>query len=173
MQDREVLITLTADVVAAHVSNNDVAADQLPGLISSIYQAFSSLGVEPALTEVKSEPAVSIRASIKPDYVACLECGKKLQMLKRHLSADHGISVEEYRQRWELAADYPLVAPNYTTKRRDLAKSIGLGRKPKSTSKSAPAGSAGSVSTKPKSSRPIGSRKLSLRFEKEAADGSN
>jgi|SRR5690606_16347420 len=125
----ETLITLTSDIVAAHVSNNSVAVDELPVLIQNVYGALSGLGVA-AQEEVKPEPAVSIRASVKPDHLVCLEDGKKMKMLKRHLMTDHGLTPAEYRTRWGLSADYPMVAPEYAEKRRVLAKQIGLGRKP-------------------------------------------
>ena len=128
--DSETLITLASDIVAAHVSNNSVAIDEVPGLIEKIYGTLSALGGAAAAAANPPEPAVSIRASVKPDYVVCLDCGKKMKMLKRHISTDHGLTTDEYRQRWGLNADYPLVAPNYAAKRRELAKKIGLGRKP-------------------------------------------
>ena len=125
----ETLITLTSDIVAAHVSNNSVGVDELPALIKNVYGALSGLGVAPQ-EEVKPEPAVSVRASVKPDHLVCLEDGKKMKMLKRHLMTDHGLTPAEYRARWGLPADYPMVAPDYAEKRRTLAKQIGLGRKP-------------------------------------------
>jgi predicted transcriptional regulator len=130
---KETLITLTSDIVAAHVSNNDVAVTDLPSLITNVYQALANLGETPVVEEVKPQPAVAIRNSIKPDYIVCLEDGKKLKMLKRYLRTNFNMSPEEYRARWGLAADYPMVAPNYAEKRRDLAKKIGLGRKPGTT----------------------------------------
>ena len=127
---QETMITLTADIVAAHVSNNSVAVNDLPTLISNIHGALSALvGPAPAAPEVKQEPAVSIRASIKPDYVVCLEDGKKLKMLKRHLMTHYNMTPDQYRAKWGLPADYPMVAPNYAEQRRTLAKSIGLGTK--------------------------------------------
>jgi len=126
----EMLITLTSDIVAAHVSNNSVAVEDVPTLITNIYGALAGLGQEVAVEVLALEPAVSVRSSVKPDSITCLECGKKLKMLKRHLSTDHNLTTDEYRQRWSLAASYPLVAPNYAEKRRELAKKIGLGRKP-------------------------------------------
>ncbi|MDD3798420.1 MAG: MucR family transcriptional regulator [Novosphingobium sp.] len=126
----ETLITLTSDIVAAHVSNNSVAVEDVPSLIANVFGALSSLGEPAPVVEEKPEPAVSIRSSVKPDYVVCLECGKKMKMLKRHLATDHGLTTDEYRARWGLNADYPLVAPNYAKTRRELAKKIGLGRKP-------------------------------------------
>ena len=134
---KSALITLTSDIVAAHVSNNDVAVSQLPELISSVYTALAGLGTPVEVAEVRPEPAVSIRNSVKPDYIVCLEDGKKLKMLKRYLRTNYNMSPEEYRARWGLAADYPMVAPNYAAQRRDLAKTIGLGRKPGTTVPSA------------------------------------
>ncbi|MGY6636299.1 MAG: transcriptional regulator [Erythrobacter sp. SCN 62-14] len=130
---KETLITLTSDIVAAHVSNNDVAVADLPGLITNVYSALASLGETAPVVEDKPEPAVSIRASVKPDYIVCLEDGKKLKMLKRYLRTNYNMTPEEYRARWGLPADYPMVAPNYAETRRDLAKKIGLGRKPGTT----------------------------------------
>src|SRR5579871_4997647 len=126
----ETLITLTSDIVAAHVSNNSVTVEDLPSLISGVYGALSGLGQPVPVVEEAPEPAVSVRSSVKPDYIVCLEDGKKLKMLKRHLMTHYNMTPEQYRQRWNLPADYPMVAPNYAEKRRELAKSIGLGRKP-------------------------------------------
>ena len=126
----ETLITLTSDIVAAHLSNNDVAVADVPGLITNVYAALANLGETPVVEEAKPQPAVAIRNSVKPDYIVCLEDGKKLKMLKRYLRTNYNMSPEEYRARWGLAADYPMVAPNYAETRRDLAKKIGLGRKP-------------------------------------------
>ncbi len=133
VQMKETLITLTSDIVAAHVSNNDVAVGDLPGLITNVYSALANLGETPVVEETKPEPAVAIRNSVKPDYIVCLEDGKKLKMLKRYLRTNYDMTPEEYRARWGLPADYPMVAPNYAEKRRDLAKKIGLGRKPGTT----------------------------------------
>lgn len=126
----ETLITLTSDIVAAHVSNNDVPVDQVPTLITTIYNALQSLGGEQPKVEERPEPAVSVRSSIKPDYLVCLEDGKKLKMLKRYLRTNFDMSPEEYRARWNLPADYPMVAPNYAERRRELAVKIGLGKTP-------------------------------------------
>ena len=125
----ETLITLTSDIVAAHVSNNSVGVEEVPALIQNDYGALAGLGAAPQV-ESKPEPAVSIRASVKNDHIVCLEDGKKMKMLKRHLMTDHGLTPVEYRARWGLPADYPMVAPDYAEKRRVLAKEIGLGRKP-------------------------------------------
>ena len=126
----EMLITLTSDIVAAHVSNNSVAVEDVAGLIGNVYSALAGLGRAVPVEEKLPEPAVSVRASVKPDYIVCLEDGKKLKMLKRHLMTHYNLTPEQYRARWNLPADYPMVAPNYAEKRRDLAKKIGLGRKP-------------------------------------------
>lgn len=126
----EMLITLTSDIVAAHVSNNSVAVEDVAGLIGNVYSALAGLGQAAPVEDKLPEPAVSVRASVKPDYIVCLEDGKKLKMLKRHLMTHYNLTPEQYRARWNLPADYPMVAPNYAEKRRDLAKKIGLGRKP-------------------------------------------
>jgi predicted transcriptional regulator len=126
----ETLITLTSDIVAAHVSNNSVSVEDVTSLITNVYGALSGLGQTVPEVAVRPEPAVSIRASVKPDYIVCLEDGKKLKMLKRHLMTHYNLTPEQYRQRWNLPTDYPMVAPNYAEKRRELAKKIGLGRKP-------------------------------------------
>ena len=128
---KETLITLTSDIVAAHVSNNSVGTDDLPVLISKVYGALAGLGeAAPAAPAEPLKPAVSIRSSVKNDKIICLDCGTELKMLKRHLMTHHGLTVEQYKARWNLAADYPVVAPAYAEKRRDLAVKIGLGRKP-------------------------------------------
>src|SRR6185295_10467294 len=101
------MVTLTADIVAAHVSNNSVAVSDLPLLIQNVHGALAGLSGEQAVPQVKQEPAVSIRASIKPDYIVCLEDGKKLKMLKRHLMTHYKMTPEDYRAKWGLAADYP------------------------------------------------------------------
>jgi predicted transcriptional regulator len=125
----ETLVTLTADIVAAHVSNNSVSVSDLATLIQNVHGALSGLGRAVAEPEVKQEPAVSIRASVKPDFIVCLEDGKKLKMLKRHLMTHYQMTPEQYRAKWNLPADYPMVAPNYAEQRRSLAKKIGLGTK--------------------------------------------
>ncbi len=126
----ETLITLTADIVAAHVSNNSVSVTDLPLLISNVHGALAGLGNPVAAVQPRGEPAVSIRSSIKPDYIVCLEDGKKLKMLKRHLMTSYGMTPDDYRKKWGLGADYPMVAPNYAETRRKLAVQIGLGRAP-------------------------------------------
>jgi predicted transcriptional regulator len=125
----DTLLALTADIVAAHVSNNSVAVNDLPNLIQNVHGALTGISQSGAAPEPKAEPKVSIRSSIKPDAIACLECGKRQKMLKRHLMTNHQMSPGEYRQKWALSPDYPMVAPNYAEQRRTLAKSIGLGTK--------------------------------------------
>lgn len=124
------ITVLTADVVAAFVSNNAVTPGEMPGLITSVYGALSTLGAPAPKAEEVRTPAVSAKASVKPDHVTCMECGEKLKMLKRHLMTHHNLTPDEYRARWGLAADHPLVAPEYASRRAVLAKAIGLGRKP-------------------------------------------
>jgi predicted transcriptional regulator len=125
----DTLLTLTADIVAAHVSNNSVAVNDLPNLIQNVHSALTGISGNGAAPEPKPEPKVSIRSSIKPDYIVCLEDGKRLKMLKRHLMTHYNLTPDQYRQKWGLTADYPMVAPNYAEQRRTLAKSIGLGTK--------------------------------------------
>jgi len=129
--DHSELLTLTSDIVAAHVSNNSVASSDLPSLIESVFGTLSNLGMEAAEPEVELKPAVPIKKSVTDDFIICLEDGKKLKMLKRHLKTAYDLSPEEYRAKWGLPHDYPMVAPNYALKRQQLAKKIGLGRKPK------------------------------------------
>lgn len=126
----ETLITLTSDIVAAHVSNNSVSADEVASLINSVYSALSGLGEDAAPAQAAPEPAVSVRSSVKKDSITCLDCGKKMKMLRRHLSSEHDMTPQEYREKWSLSPDYPMVAPDYAETRRDLAVKIGLGRKP-------------------------------------------
>jgi predicted transcriptional regulator len=128
--DPDTLLSLTADIASAHVANNRIGAADLPALIQSIHGALSQLAEPEAAKEVEPQkPAVPIRSSIKPDYLVCLEDGKQLTMLKRYLMRTYGMTPAEYRAKWKLPADYPMVAPNYAEKRRVLANSIGLGRK--------------------------------------------
>ena len=131
----EMLITLTSEIVAAHVSNNNVDVTEVPGLITNVYGALSGLGDPGEEEEAAPEPAVSIRSSVKKDHIVCLECGKKMKMLKRHLSTDHDLTPAEYKARFNLSVDYPLVAPDYAKRRQEIAKDIGLGRKPKDKSR--------------------------------------
>lgn len=123
----DALIAYTADIVAAHVSNNSVSLADLPSLIQNVHGALTTLGGANTAPEAKQEPAVPIRASVKPDFIVCLEDGKKLKMLKRHLMTHYQMTPDQYRAKWGLPADYPMVAPNYAEQRRCLAKAIGLG----------------------------------------------
>ena len=126
----ELLITLTADIVAAHVSNNSVAVSDVSTLIGNVHAALAGLSGTAAATEIVLEPAVPVRNSVKRDYIVCLDDGKKLKMLKRHLMTHYGMTPDDYRAKWGLPADYPMVAPAYAEQRRELAKDIGLGRAP-------------------------------------------
>lgn len=123
------LLGLTTDIVASHVSNNTVAIGDLPQLIQQVYSALANVSVTAAAAAARPQPAVAIKKSISPDYLICLEDGKKLKMLKRHLKTRYNMTPEEYRERWGLPADYPMVAPRYAQQRSDLAKKIGLGTK--------------------------------------------
>ena len=127
------VLGLTAQIVAAHVSHNAVPADHLPSLIQDIYRTLSGMGREapPPPVAEKQAPAVPIKKSVFPDYLVCLEDGKKLKMLKRHLSTAYDMTPEQYREKWGLPADYPMVAPSYAKHRSSLAKQIGLGTKPR------------------------------------------
>jgi predicted transcriptional regulator len=122
------LIGLTADIVSAHVSHNNVAAADVPTLIRAVHEALGKVGQPVVEVAPAPEPAVSIRASIKPDYLVCLEDGKKLKMLKRYLRTNYNMSPDEYRAKWGLPKDYPMVAPSYRETRSALAHQIGLGR---------------------------------------------
>ena len=124
------LLDLTVEIVSAHVANNSVAVGELPELIVGVYASLTGLGVKNEPQDVVPEPAVPSRRSVRPDYIVCLEDGKKLKMLKRHLMTRYQMTPEQYRTKWNLPADYPMVAPDYAEYRRTLAKEIGLGRKP-------------------------------------------
>ncbi len=123
------LLTLTADIVSSHVANNTVAVSDLPNIIENVYSTLARLGTNAPAPVSKQEPAVSVRSSIKPDFIVCLEDGKKLKMLKRHLMTHYNLTPDAYRTKWNLPSDYPMVAPNYAQQRRSLAKKIGLGTK--------------------------------------------
>jgi predicted transcriptional regulator len=128
--DPQLLLNLTADIVAAHLSHNRVATGDVANLVGQVHQALSGLSAEPAAPEAeRREPAVSIRSSVKPDYLVCLVCGRKQKTLRRHLTTAHGLSPNEYRQEFGLKDDYPIVAPTYSENRRQMAHQIGLGRK--------------------------------------------
>ena len=123
------LLSLTADIVAAHVANNRVATNEVSDLIAQVHAALSGLTEPKKPSEPELQPAVPVRSSIKHDYIVCLEDGKKLKMLKRYLRTNYKMTPEEYRLKWKLPRDYPMVAPAYAEQRRGLARAIGLGRK--------------------------------------------
>ena len=128
-QESQELLTLTTQIVAAHVSNNAVELAGLPGLIESVYKALAGTAADVPAAVERPSPAVPIKKSVTPDFIICLEDGKKLKMLKRHLKTAYDMTPDDYRERWGLAADYPMVAPNYAKQRSRLAKQIGLGTK--------------------------------------------
>jgi predicted transcriptional regulator len=125
----------TAQIVSAHVSNNTVSPEALPALIQEVFRTLSNVGVQAEPSE-KPQPAVPIKKSVFGDYIICLEDGKKLKMLKRHLKTAYNLEPDQYRERWGLPPDYPMVAPNYARQRSSLAKKIGLGTKPRAPAKS-------------------------------------
>jgi len=125
---KETILTLAVQIVSAHVQHNKMQSEELPVFIQQIYKTLQSVGAEPAVPD-KPAPAVAVKKSVFDDHVICLDCGKQLKMLKRHLMTDHGMTPEQYRGRWGLGRDYPMVAPDYASKRSALAKKIGLGRK--------------------------------------------
>lgn len=125
------LLKLTAEIVAAHVSNNTLPSAELPQLIAQVHASLSDTGKTTGAEE-RPAPAVSVKKSVMPDYIVCLEDGKKLKMLKRHLKTSYDLTPEQYRERWGLPADYPMVAPNYAKRRSALAKEIGLGKRGRS-----------------------------------------
>jgi predicted transcriptional regulator len=136
MAERPELLGLATEIVSAHVSNNAIAADQLPGLIQQVFNALATVEQATAAPP-KAQPAVEVRRSVLADHIVCLDCGKYFSMLRRHLMTDHKMTPEQYRQRWELPRSYPLVAPNYAKTRSALAKKIGLGRKSEGAPKKA------------------------------------
>lgn len=127
--DNSELLALTTDIVASHVSNNSVTVAELPQLIQQVYGALAVVGGVTQPVPERPKPAVPIKKSVTPDYIICLEDGKRLKMLKRHIKTRYDLTPDEYRERWGLAPDYPMVAPNYASQRSDLAKKIGLGTK--------------------------------------------
>ena len=132
-----VVLGLTAQIVSAHVSNNTVSRDALPELIQQVFSTLMSAGLEQPEPE-RLQPAVPIKKSVFPEYIVCLEDGKKLKMLKRHLQTSYNMTPEQYRERWGLPHDYPMVAPKYAEHRSELAKKIGLGRKPAAKTEAPP-----------------------------------
>ncbi len=124
---RDELLVLTTEIVSSYVSNNILGADDIPAVIEKVYKGLSTVASDSVVAADRPQPAVPIKRSITPDHIICLEDGKKLKMLKRHLKTAYNMTPEEYRERWGLPADYPMVAPNYAEKRSKLAKDIGLG----------------------------------------------
>ncbi len=124
------VLGLTAQIVSAHVSNNSIGADALPSLIQDVYRTLAGVGKEQVIPD-KQQPAVPVKKSVFADYIICLEDGKKLKMLKRHLKTSYNMTPEQYREKWQLPPDYPMVAPSYARHRSSLAKKIGLGTKPR------------------------------------------
>jgi len=129
-QNHNELLELTTEIVSAHVSNNTLAVSDLPQLIQDVYRTLSAVGTGGVSGE-RPQPAIPVKKSVTPDYIICLEDGKKLKMLKRHLKTAYDMTPDEYRERWGLPRDYPMVAPNYAKHRSSLAKKIGLGTKPR------------------------------------------
>jgi predicted transcriptional regulator len=121
------MLSLTTEIVAAHVSNNSVSVEDLPKLIRDVHNSLTGVSKDGGQTQEKPTPAVPIKKSVTPDYLICLEDGKKLKMLKRHLKTVYNMTPDDYREKWGLPADYPMVAPNYAKRRSQLAKEIGLG----------------------------------------------
>lgn len=124
---REELLALTTEIVSAYLSNNTMPTGEIPGLIEQVFKTLSGVNAEGGSVADRPQPAVPIKRSVTPEYIVCLEDGKKLKMLKRHLKTAYNMSPEEYRERWGLPADYPMVAPSYAKQRSKLAKDIGLG----------------------------------------------
>ena len=133
------LTELVADIVGAYVSNNKVAVSELPGIISQVHSALqrTTAGAEAPQQEAQ-QPAIAVRRSVNQDYIVCLEDGKRFKSLKRHLRTDHDMTPQEYRAKWGLKPDYPMVAPNYAASRSELAKKMGLGRKPAEAAETQP-----------------------------------
>ena len=175
MADEQTLIELTADLVAAHVSNNKVAIGDVATLVANVHTAFATLGAPaPEPAPEKKTPAVSVRASVKPDLITCLECGSKQKMLKRHLQTAHGLTPAEYRQQFGLPASYPMVAPDYAQQRSDLAKKIGLGFSRRGSKATTDAGTGASTEAAPSPDPALAEqpkRRRTLSFKTAAASG--
>ncbi|HKT53190.1 MAG TPA: MucR family transcriptional regulator [Caulobacteraceae bacterium] len=136
MEEKSEIIEMTADIVSAYVGNNSVSATELPALIQSVHRALSGVSTGTETVEAApKEPAVPVKRSITPDHLVCLEDGRKFKSLKRHLRTKYNMSPEDYRAKWGLAKDYPMVAPNYARQRSDLAKQMGLGQGGRQTTK--------------------------------------
>ena len=120
------LLTLTSNIVSAHLAHNSVSTEEIPALIRKVYSTLANVNQDGPISSERPQPAVPIKKSVHADYIVCLEDGKKLKMLKRHLKTAYNMTPEQYRERWGLPADYPMVAPNYANQRSKLAKDIGL-----------------------------------------------
>ncbi len=129
--NREDILALTTEIVSAYLSNNAVSANEIPGVIEQVFKTLSNVNTDSIVMADRPQPAVPIKKSVNPDYIVCLEDGKKLKMLKRHLKTAYNMTPEQYRERWGLPSDYPMVAPNYAKQRSKLAKDIGLGTRNK------------------------------------------
>ncbi len=129
--DSNELLALTTEIVCSHVANNTVNVNDLPQLIQQVYATLANIGKAQSPAVERPQPAVPVKRSITPDFIVCLEDGRKLKMLKRHIKTAYNMTPEEYRERWRLPPDYPMVAPNYAKQRSSLAKKIGLGTKPR------------------------------------------
>lgn len=156
----EQLVELTADIVSAHVANNTVSVSDVANLVQRVHEALVSLGTPAVEPRQEKTPVVSVRSSIKPDYLVCMECGRKQKTLKRHLQNAHGLTPDQYRTDYGLPRDYPMVAPDYSKRRSEMAQAIGLGRRPREgdTGNSAPAakGAKGKAAAKPRDRKPAG-----------------
>jgi predicted transcriptional regulator len=130
--NREELLAFTTEIVSSYVANNTMPAGDIPAVIEQVFKTLANVDADVNVSMERPQPAVPIKKSVTPDHIVCLEDGKKLKMLKRHLKTAYGMSPEEYRERWGLPADYPMVAPNYAQRRSQLAKDIGLGTKGRS-----------------------------------------
>lgn len=161
--DQDILVELTADIVAAHVSHNEVPVAQVSNLITGVYETLAGLGGEQKEEETAREPAVSIRASVKPTHVTCLDCGRSMKTLKRHLREGHSLTPDEYRARWNLSSDHLLAAPAYLEGHRARALTRGFGRKPRQKGKGAQASTAPTkpLATESKTAK----KKLTLRYK--------
>jgi predicted transcriptional regulator len=153
MEDQQI-VELVADIVSAHVANNTVSVGDMPDLIQKVHGALAALTSPAAAEKQAKTPAVSVRSSIKPEYLVCLECGRKQKTLKRHLQSAHGLTPDQYRTDYGLPRDYPLVAPRYSEHRRSLAHASGLGRR--RGTKAAPAASGGGNAPKRRGRKPKG-----------------
>jgi predicted transcriptional regulator len=155
--DNQTLLALTTEIVSAHASNNSVASNDLPSLIQQVHSALAGLGQAVEVAPEAKVPVISVRASVKPDYIVCMECGKKQKMLKRHLLTAHSMSPDQYRADYGLPASYPMVAETYSDRRRELAKALGLGRRP--GEKREPAAAPNPPPAPPTEAEPRGRRK--------------